>query len=315
MVAESICEELLTILKNDNLSGKTHSVFKNALNIISNDNHFITFITIDKPMAPQAIRLFGIKSFLNYGIKKGMKISFRNGYIWVGGLNIKLATDKAFLWSPNPIFSYTKNQEEDILVKLSIMENYLHYSKSFCLPLLNALSRECKGFEAFSGKAYQDKSFDFINDRFLRFIDAFMKEEDSVTDLSKKIIGYGIGLTPSMDDFICGMMVSKIYLSHYFNHKVDKAIKTNSLIIKDIDGITTRVSEEMLKLSSKGYVNQDIRSLIISLISKTSIDEFEGNLIKVGEHGFSSGDDIISGIYTYSSLLFNQYGGGRSWRL
>jgi hypothetical protein len=156
MVAESICEELITILKNDNLSGKTHSVFKNALNIISNDNHFITFITIDKPMAPQAIRLFGIKSFLNYGIKKGMKISFRNGYIWVGGLNIKLATDKAFLWSPNPIFSYTKNQEEDILVKLSIMENYLHYSKSFCLPLLNALSRECKGFEAFSGKAYQD---------------------------------------------------------------------------------------------------------------------------------------------------------------
>lgn len=28
MVAESICEELITILKNDNLSGKTHSVFK-----------------------------------------------------------------------------------------------------------------------------------------------------------------------------------------------------------------------------------------------------------------------------------------------
>ncbi|NLK64301.1 MAG: DUF2877 domain-containing protein [Tissierellia bacterium] len=314
MVAESICEELKTILKNDNLIGKIHSVFQNAINIISNDNHFITLITIDKPMAPQAIRLFDIKSFLNYEIEKEMEISFRKEYIWLRDLNIKITTDKAFLWSPNPIFSYTKDKEE-ILIKLSIMEKYLLSGKSFCLSFLNALSRQHTGFEPFSDKIYYDDTYRFINDRFLKFIYAFMKEEDSIKDLSKKIIGFGIGLTPSMDDFICGMMVSKVYLSHYFNHKIDSALRVNSLIIEDIDGRTTRVSEEMLKFSAKGYVNQDIRNLIISLISKVSIEEFERNIKKVADFGFSSGDDIISGIYTCSSLLFNQYAGGRTWKL
>jgi hypothetical protein len=312
MVAESICEELRIILKKDNLIGKIHSIFQNALNIISNENHFITLITADKPMAPHSIRFSDIKSFLDYEMEKEMVISFRNKYMWLRDLNIKITVDKAFLWSPNPIFSYIRNKEEEILIKLSIMEKYLLDSNSFCLPLLNILNQEHKGFEPFSNNIYNDEAFNFINERFLRFINAFIKEEESITDLSKGIIGYGIGLTPSMDDFICGMMISKIYLSHYFGHRIDNTLKINNLIIKNIDGKTTRVSEEMLNLTAKGYVNEDIRNLIISLISKTSSKDFEGILKKAADFGASSGDDIVSGIYTCSSLLFNQYAGGRS---
>ncbi|MGD9567902.1 MAG: DUF2877 domain-containing protein [Sedimentibacter sp.] len=307
MIAESICKELKHKLDNNNLTGTIHSVFQNALNIIVNESDFITLITIDKPIAPQAIRLFDVTSFLDYELEKEMKIYFQNENIWLEDLNIKIIIDKAHIWDPSPIFSYTNEKEEDILIKLSIMEKHLLNSKSFFSPFFNKLNQQYKGFELFSNKINTDEIIDFINERFLRFMKAFIREEESIADLSKGIIGYGIGLTPSIDDFICGLMVSKIYLSHYFNKKIDNVLGFNSLIIKDIEGRTTRVSEEMLKFSAKGYVNEDIRNLIISLISKTSIHDFEGNLKKVAAFGFSSGNDIISGIYTCSSLLFNQY--------
>lgn len=307
MIAESICKELKRKLNNNNnLTGKIHSIFQNAVNIITNDNNFITLLTFDKPIAPNAIRLYNVTSFSDYKIVKDMKISFQNEYIWLENLNIKIFIDKAHIWEPSPIFSYTRGKKEDILIKLSVMEKYLLNSKSFLPYLLNTLNKQYKYFESFSNKDYIDEYYDFINERFLRFMKAFVCEEESITDLSKGIIGYGPGLTPSIDDFICGLMVSKIYLTNYLDRKIEDSIRFNSLIIKDIDGRTTRISEEMLKFSAKGYVNEDIRNLIISFISSSSIDDFEKNLKKVADFGYSSGADMISGIYTCSSLLFNQ---------
>ncbi|MDF2675221.1 MAG: hypothetical protein K0R09_3493 [Clostridiales bacterium] len=309
MIAESICKEL-KIKLNNNLTGITHSVFENAVNIITNDNGFITILTIDKPMAPYAIKLFNITSFIDYEIEKDMKVSFENEYIWFEDLNIKIILDKAQLWNPSPMFSYIKGKE-DILTKLSIMEKYLLHSKSFFQPLINKLGQQYKWFEAFPNEDCIDEDYYFINERLLRFINAFIQEDESIKELAKAIIGYGQGLTPSIDDFICGLMVSRIYLSHYFYIDIDNALRLNSLIIEDIEGRTTRVSKEMLKFSAKGYVNEDIRNLIISLISNTSIEDFKVNLKKVASFGFSSGTDIISGMYTCSSLFFNHYIGGR----
>lgn len=322
MFAESISEELARKLDNNKFTGKVHSVFKNALNIITNDNSFITLITIDKPMAPHAIRLFDVTSFLNYELEREMKVFLTDEYVWFEDLNIKIFIDKAHLWDPSPIFSYTKAKEEDILIKLNIMEEYLLNSKSFFPYLFNTLNQQYKGFELFSNKVNTDETISFINERFLRFINAFLKEEEAITYLSKCIIGFGQGLTPSIDDFICGLMVSNIYLSHYFYSNIDNSLKFNNLIIKNIDGRTTRVSEEMLKFSAKCYVNEHIRNLIISLISNISIEDFIGNLEKVDSIGFSSGADIISGIYTCSnlylikthSIYFTNIHRGLSWK-
>lgn len=322
MFAESISEELARKLDNNKFTGKVHSVFKNALNILTNDNSFITIITINKPMAPHAIRLFDITSFLNYELEREMKVSFADEFVCFGDLNIKIFIDKAHLWDPSPIFSYTRVKEEDILIKLSIMEKYLLKSKSFFPSLFNTLNQQYKGFEMFSNEVNTDETINFINERFLRFINAFLKEEEAITYLSKCIIGFGQGLTPSIDDFICGLMISNIYLSHYIYSNIKNSLKFNSFIVKDIDGRTTRVSEEMLKFSAKGYVNEHIRNLIISLISNISIEEFIGNLEKVDSLGFSSGADIISGIYTCStlyltntqSIYFTNIHRGLSWK-
>ena len=49
----------------------------------------------------------------------------------------------------------------------------------------------------------------------------------------KKLIGFGIGLTPSMDDFISGLMVSLVYLTKCYGFETSEAYNLNSEIIRE----------------------------------------------------------------------------------
>lgn len=307
MIAESICIDLKRKLKDKNLTGVVHSVFNNAVNLIIDNNHFITILSNNKPISPNSIRLFNSASFLDYGIERDMKISIHKGYILFEDLNININIDTAHSWDPSPIYSYTPEEKETYITKLNIMENYLLHNNKFFSPYFCALNSQYKGFQNFCNiTSINDASFKFINDRFLEFIDGYFSKKEDVGKLAKGIIGFGPGLTPSMDDFICGLMIADIYLSHYFKRSIEESLEFNNLIVEGLENKTTRVSEEMLKLSSRGKVNEDIRALMISFISNSSLEGYRSNTEKVAEFGYSSGTDIISGIYA-CSLIFNQY--------
>lgn len=307
MIAESICIDLERKLKDKNLTGVVHSVFHKAVNLLIDNNHFITILSNNKPISPNSIRLFNSASFLDYGIERDMKISIHKGYILFEDLNININIDTAHSWDSNPIFSYIPEEKETFLRKLDIIGEYLLRNNTCFPPLFNTLNQHYDGFKSFANKSYNyDEYFHFISRIFLKFIDGFYFKEDQISQLAKGIIGFGKGLTPSMDDFICGLMISNIYLSHYFKNSIEDALEFNTLIVKEVENRTTRVSEEMLKLSSRGKVNEDIRNLMISLISNSSLEEIKINIERVAEFGFSSGTDIISGIYA-CSIIFNQY--------
>lgn len=123
----------------------------------------------------------------------------------------------------------------------------------------------------------------------------------------KNIIGYGIGLTPSMDDFISGMMISRIYIFYYLEKNLQTAYEFNHAIIKEIDNKTTRISEEMLKYSSLGQGNEYIKDLMISFLGNFPMEDFERNLLRSIEIGETSGTDMLLGIYTGSCILLHEF--------
>lgn len=116
-------------------------------------------------------------------------------------------------------------------------------------------------------------------------------------------MGFGAGLTPAMDDFLSGLMIANIYINHYLESNLDNVNKINYEIIKDMDKITTFVSEEMLKSSSKGEANEDIRNLMLGLVGTSTKEEFIKLTIKVADLGHSSGTDILCGIYIGSYII------------
>ena len=121
----------------------------------------------------------------------------------------------------------------------------------------------------------------------------------------KKLIGFGIGLTPSMDDFISGLMVSLVYLTKFYGFETSEAYKLNSEIIRlGLEG-TTRVSSEMLMFSSLGKSSQLVKSLILTLLCETEDYRTLQKVKDAIDVGETSGTDTIFGIYVGFKIINN----------
>lgn len=304
-----ICSTLHEEILEGNLTGTIHSVFKNSFNVLDKDHKLITFINSNINMGPNAIQIHGNTSFFNSKFVPNLKLKFYTTFALIEDLNIKIAYDKAQLWNKYPVFKYNKAPKENICKKLDIMSSFLVRNGNIMgiFPLLSSLQGRIKNVEIpANGKIQLEKENKFIEERFLKFMDSYMAED--ITNLSndgKNIIGFGRGLTPSMDDFIAGIMVSHIYVLDYLDLNMDNGLKINEAIIKDIKGRTTLVSEEMLINASQGIVNEDIRQLILSIFGSYPEEIFINNMKRVVNIGGSSGSDIISGIYIGISIGLN----------
>ncbi|WP_352418786.1 DUF2877 domain-containing protein [Proteiniborus sp.] len=313
MIASNICKDLYESLQRNRLKGQIHSVFDNSFNVIDQDNHLISFLGPNKPMAPRSIKLTEKISFIDLGFEQGQKLEFYDDFVFLKENNIIISFDKALLWNKEPLLfsdiDLAKDSMENVFRKLCLMGTFIleEGKKEGIVPLLKTLEGKIKGIEPIlDNNILLSKREEFIRERFLAFIDSYLKENiEEIPLRSKDIIGFGIGLTPSMDDFLSGMMVSRIYLSSYLNHDFKKAIEINKAIVKNIKNKTTLVSEEMLKYSSMGEVNEDVRNLMATFLSNSSTNTFYKYLKKVADFGETSGTDMISGIYIGSQILLN----------
>lgn len=309
MIASCICKDIDRIIKSNKNEGEIHSIFDNSFNVITCDNSIVTILRPDKSMSPNSIKVIDNISFLSLGMKRGEKVEFNKDYMSLINKEIKIYYDKSIRWNSEPNLVFVREKKKTLEEKLNLVGLFLQKSgnRDGILPLLNTLDVVIEDIQVVLDKDYRlNKSEEFIYKRFIDFIKAFKNNKlDEISGLTKKIIGFGSGLTPSMDDFICGLMVANIYLTYFLDLDMDLAYKINYEIVKDIDNKTTKISEEMLKLSSQGKVSEDIRDLLLSMLSCQDIKDTKVKIAKVADFGHSSGTDILSGIYIGSKILLN----------
>ena len=307
MIADSICKKLLKSIEEEHFSGVIHSVFHNAFNILTSKDELITIININRPMSANTIRISENISFIDYGINQGMKTNFHRTFIDIEEANIHIDISSASIWDKIPIYSNNKDILENVFLKLDIMRTFIIDSNKTqgILALLTTLNDKYSSLGLLKKKEiHLDKSTIFMKDRFLSFFESYIDGDiEQIDEKVKKIVGYGAGLTPSMDDFLSGLMISRIYLYDYLNFGIDNALDFNKAMIRKIANKTTRISEEMLKFASLGEVNEYVRDLVLSLISHIENENFIINLKKVASIGETSGIDIIAGIYIGSRIL------------
>lgn len=318
MNATVISKELYEAVQKNELKGHIHSVFDNSFNVLDENLQIISFLSPNKPMSPNSIKIKEMISFLYLGLEQGQTLTFFKDFVSIEDTDIVIHYNKALLWDKNPILfqynSIVRDSIENVFAKLKLMAKFIlnKGKREGIVPLLKTLEGKIK---------YADKIFDdtiilsekekFIKDRFLFFIDSYIREDvDELSQNASRVVGYGVGLTPSMDDFLSGIMASRIYLSSYLNLDLNKAYEINEAIIKNIDDKTTLISQEMMKYSSRGEVNEDFRNLMISLLTNRSIEDFQKYLEKVSDFGETSGTDMICGVYIGSLIMLNEYLGG-----
>lgn len=301
-----ICSSLYKEILEGKLRGRVHSVFNNSFNVLDENHRLITFINSNISMGPNAIQIKGTMSFSNSKISPKLKLSFYDSYVLVEDLNIKITYGQAQSWDKYPIFNYKKAPRENICKKLEEMNSFLgERAKTMGIfPLLRTLEGKVKNMVFPQEKGRQLRKEDqFIKGRFLKFMDSYLAEDvDSLTLDGKNIIGFGKGLTPSMDDFLAGLMLARLYCLDYLGLDLEEGKKLNAAIIKEVKDRTTLVSQEMLINAAQGITNEDIRFLLLSLFGDYSQAVFLENMERAIRIGETSGSDTLSGIYTGISI-------------
>jgi len=257
MKALIVCENLKNYIRaKEIISGQVHSVFDNACNIEAEDK-FITLLTKNKIMVPMSVVIDTTKQgFKELNFMQNSKVHFSEIGIYCEDNNLLIEFDKASIWSPDVIKQSLGLSEEELLQNIEILEEGISkYVKSYGIsPLISYLSREMPEIELKIPQVeFTDKSFQFIKLRFLDFIKALLLGDlNTIENKTEKVIGFGMGLTPAMDVFIGGIMISFVYLGRYYELQTSKILEFNRKIVSKSLNKTTKVSYEMLNLASTG---------------------------------------------------------------
>lgn len=315
MIASQICSRLKEGIDNELIKyGYIHSVFNNACNIISNNNKLITLLLSENNIGPMSVSIDSNYSFLEIGLEKDEEVQFNKNYISISNTNLNINLMNSTIWKGNPFFNYKKVNEIDLLKKISkLEETIIKYGKKQGIGyLVLSIKDNIDELDSIDKKSLSlSYKYDFIIDNFIDFLkDVSINNINHIDKSSRGIIGFGPGLTPSMDDFVTGLMISLIYFCNYLQLNMEKAYKLNEMITSSISNRTTIISESMLIHASDGYVMQDLRTFIISLLSHTSSEDMVDKIMDVFSYGSTSGTDMICGVYILSKIMINK----NNWR-
>lgn len=125
-------------------------------------------------------------------------------------------------------------------------------------------------------------------------------EENANSDRSvviRQLIGAGVGLTPTGDDFLQGMMLIEMALGQ--SDQLRTAVQKELNLRK-----TTDVSEAYYQALFEGQVNQSWVDLLIE-IQKGKAAELEPIVKQIQAYGATSGNDILVGVLTYIQEIQN----------
>lgn len=310
MIASQICSKLKSNIYNKQVEyGYIHSVFCSACNIISNNNKLITLLLSENNIGPMTITIKSNDSFLKLGLKKDAKVIFDKNSILICDINLKIELWKAKIWQIDCSFNYKKVNEQQLLRNIRKLEvMIIKYGKNQGVGhLVLNIKDYIDDLDSFDKKSISlNSNYSFIINNFLDFLkDVINNNVNHIDKSAQGIIGFGIGLTPSMDDFVTGLMISLIYLCDYYQLDKERAYKLNKMITHSISNRTTIISESMLMHAQYGYVMDDLRKLMISLLSDNE-KNMNKKIMDVFAFGSTSGTDMLCGIYIGSKIMLKK---------
>ena len=259
---------------NSNSLVKIHSIYENTVNLIVN-NQILALQTHNTVISPISL----ITDTNSFNINLNSKIYINNSFIFID----------------NFCFDYSKTE----IIDSKMHKNTFNIS---CDMLIQAIYKaNFSGFNAiFSSNTAIKENFLIINAAKNKIDtctnELINKNYENAANALSNLIGLGIGLTPSGDDFLCGVLAGCIFDSlekHLFVKLLKKQIQNNLQNTNDI-------SRAFLSCA----LNDNFSTPVLNLPYFKSPDEVYDNFKKIGH---SSGIDTLCGIYyslnTISKIL------------
>lgn len=261
-----IASHYVAPLLTENALGKVHSVFKNGLNVKAGNR--LAFL--GKGSHP--ISGIGL-NFDNERLLDEIISQVKPGTI------VKFKDDQAVFYTRPRFTAVHFDQVKDTNLSLPVGLQMLE-------PQYDYLIEAFQDLNPYASSGFNDGATLKI------LYQNFVADELSLDEFVYKAIGLGIGLTPSGDDFIQGMMMAEAV----FGQKDEIAVMTKEHLL---ERSTTDVSVAYYEALFDGVALHEIWLTFLRMVPDTNHDELLNQLIWMRRYGHTSGSDLLLGFKTY----------------
>lgn len=284
--AEAISAQLLDLLPQQPEPAAVHSVFRTSANLLY-QGQLATLLDDTRPLYPCAARLGGSLPALSAGEPALLcreRILFpRSGFT--------VTLDRAQVTSLSLLSPPSTLQQPHPAAAEALRETILTRGKpEGFAPLLTML-------EASPSPLPDNPYVRYAADRIPALFAALrQRDAEAAGEAAYSIAGCGIGLTPSADDFLCGVMAS-VLASAIARGEQNKWLPITAAMAERAAPRTNLISAAFLRQAACGQLSSDVLTFIRTLYSSVLSLRLPSAAMNVIAFGETSGTDILTGIY------------------
>lgn len=260
---------------------RIHSFYSNTINLIFAEKTLVTIMNNESGIHPfslhvENMRVLNVANLSEEPCIRNKQIIFDNGTCLPFRDSIRVDLNQA------ACLSESRQKKAGHLLA--------------CAPMI--CNQSALGFLL---NPYQETTLKSANDKISGFLSALCNKDDQETiRLSSHLIGLGLGLTPSFDDFLVGLTASLYFLnSKDLQSYLDIARK----VIAANYERTNLISYNFLQHAVGGYFSQAIYAVLNNCYDPVDESELRRCVVQLLNVGHSSGADTLVGLISGISLF------------
>lgn len=290
--AITLADDLVDFLGNHpSYLASIHSVYPHAVNFLIREDALIT-ITSKDDITPMGLTVDCGLSFVEF-IRAGEEVVLDLDRFTAANGNFTLNLQDASIWQTWSKPNLALRPAEDIAqIRLKLSRWLAQQPAEGLLPLLPCLTRLSMSSKLVTDNIYSRYIAEDLG-AFTRAINAY--DWERALSLTDRLIGFGMGSTPSCDDFLAAYLVV-FNIADALNQGQYAWIREfNQTIASKAKSRTTLISANMLRHAADGKISRSHQRLIQICLFNNPYD-LEQTASRVIQHGATSGGDFLLGL-------------------
>lgn len=264
------------------------------------DGNLIYFVKDERYISPMSVVVEESDSFKVNGISINDEVTFSSEKISIGE---KLSMDIRCTEVLSLNFEeLSENGSEEVLESnLRVVEDciYSNGKHEGIAPVVFEIGEYVNAYRNYLDITVHNNLYtSLIFDKMIKFMDKMASGEiEGIWNYSGEIIGLGPGITPSSNDFLCGLMNTLIYGGKFFGLSNPKVHRFNEELLLGLEHKRDRISHYIMRSSIYGKTQKIVAEVVSDMFSLKDEELFRSKLRALIKFGDITGTDMLCGIY------------------
>lgn len=267
--------------------------------LVTTENNLVYFLTDERYISPMSLVFEEGEPRTKISVNE--KVYFSKDVIIVGFEEHKIWLENTEILELNGI-SMPESYDREILDEnIRVLEDciYSNGKHEGFAPLIFNIGDyvgELKNYRKVEvhNNLYTSVTFDDV----IAFMEKLVSGDiDNIWKYSTDIIGFGPGITPSSNDFICGMMNTLVYAADYYGISKRKVYRLNEEFLLGTNMDSEKVSHYMMQRSIYGKTQKAVIKVIKYTMVERDRDKYVKSIRELIQFGDITGTDILCGVY------------------